>query len=382
MSALQKVFSQHEKIKAIIAALDKINDEGKIELEQYKKLKTSYDAYLKKALENLKAIRNKLKEEFNQIQINISNLNNEGRNILLQYEAGELSKEEANKMLQPIKSNLEVCQHQLNRLKLQLAARSSKDLGGYVEVDLREYAQNRSDSRSVSQNISRSDGVSTDQRIKIRDGNTTSDKVENKKQVFNKPFGSGFVFVLHKILRTVYSMFLFILSLILTGRYALGKILTTVTIILWIILYYFDMHNIFVSSVFFITFLTIVYWLYVTKLLGPIVLKIVAGLLVDISGSTDLSNMILRRFGSPTYRPSSSSPEPTKAPLTIISAVPDSGHVRILRSDNTMTAVSAPRGGYDLQSCTGTTVTLRSRNDGICYVYDAEGKIVTMFSGR
>jgi len=145
MSSLQRTFSRHEKIKRLIDSLEDMKKKNEVTTQKYLELGSYYKDLLNDALVNLKEIRTKLKEEQTTIQGKIDALSEEAQDTEVRIKTGEFPSEQGNRTLNSINSKVRKCQQRLDELALQLKARSSIDLGGSVEVDIKEHIEYQDD---------------------------------------------------------------------------------------------------------------------------------------------------------------------------------------------------------------------------------------------
>lgn len=143
MVVLQKAFSRHEKIRRMLSNLEDMFQKGEVAQEQYDQMKTPYEAILEQALENLKVIRTQLKAEREQVQADLDKLNAEVKDIEIRGKVGELQPEQVTKALSTLLTRRDECQKKLESIESWRAARSSNDVGGYVDVDVSQTVEYR-----------------------------------------------------------------------------------------------------------------------------------------------------------------------------------------------------------------------------------------------
>lgn len=147
MLALQKAFSRHEKIKRMLGNLDEMKQKGEVGDEQYVQLKTQYDSLLEQALANLKDIRARLKTEREQAQTDLDKLSAQAKDIEVRGKIGELAPEQVAKAIGAIQSRRDDCQKNVQRMETWLKARSSLEIGGFMEVDVSQAVEYKSEGR-------------------------------------------------------------------------------------------------------------------------------------------------------------------------------------------------------------------------------------------
>ena len=147
MIALQKAFSRHEKVKRMLTNLDEMREKGDVTEEQYGQMKSQYETILEQALENLKTVRNQIKTEREQVQADLDRLCSEANDIEVRGKVGELKPEQVAKALTALQARKDEAQKNAQRLESWLVARSSKDVGGQIDVDVNQTVDYRSEWR-------------------------------------------------------------------------------------------------------------------------------------------------------------------------------------------------------------------------------------------
>jgi len=138
MTELQKAFSRHEKIRRMLTNLEDLKNNGEIEADAYAQAKTQYEALLQAASENLKEIAGQIKAQRQRAQETLNKLQADASSIATRGKVGELTPEQVATELRAIQVKKDTCSNSLQQYDAWLAARSSSDVGGYVEVDANE----------------------------------------------------------------------------------------------------------------------------------------------------------------------------------------------------------------------------------------------------
>jgi len=146
MTALQRAFSRHEKTRRMLANLEELKKNDAVNADEYAQLKTQYQVLLDAATENLKAIRNQIKEQRQQAQETLNKLQADASDISIRVKVGELAPKKVTAELGAIQSKKDACTKSILQCDGWLAARSSMDVGGYVDVDANETIEYRSES--------------------------------------------------------------------------------------------------------------------------------------------------------------------------------------------------------------------------------------------
>jgi len=146
MTTLQRAFSRHEKIRRMLANLEELKKNGEVDADKYTQLKTQYEVLLGAAYENLKAIRNQIKEQRQQAQETLDRLQADASIISTRGKVGELAPEKVAAELGAIQSKKDACTKSVQQYDGWLKARSSTDVGGYVDVDANETIEYRPES--------------------------------------------------------------------------------------------------------------------------------------------------------------------------------------------------------------------------------------------
>ena len=200
MTALQKAFSRHEKVERMLSNLEEMKKGGEVDEARHAELKSQYEALLAKALENLKEIRTKIKAQKDQASQQLEALNTELGTIEVRGKTGELGPEQVAKTMTAIQGKRDHCQRSVLQFDALLLARSSTDVGGYLDVDVAQEIEYRDEWRADWQGVQ---GVVDDvaQKVKALGGgniaqslSSAAEKVYDKASTTRKgplPRGAG-----------------------------------------------------------------------------------------------------------------------------------------------------------------------------------------------
>jgi len=136
MKTLQKALSRREKIELLLRSLEEVKTRGEVEDGQYNMLKAQYETLRAQADDNLKTIRDQLQNQYDDIARAIAEIDKEVGTVQLRAKVGELKPDEVMKRLNTMQKKRQTMATKQTQLETALAARSSADLGGYVDVEV------------------------------------------------------------------------------------------------------------------------------------------------------------------------------------------------------------------------------------------------------
>ena len=138
VKTMQKILSRREKIRKLIDNLDAVRADDETDESQYNMLKGQYEALRVQADDNLKEIRDELQSRNETVSRGIDELDKEVQTIQLRAKVGEIGPDEVTKRLGAVQNKRLALVTRQSALSTALAAQSSSDVGGHVDVDMNQ----------------------------------------------------------------------------------------------------------------------------------------------------------------------------------------------------------------------------------------------------
>jgi len=136
IKTVQKALSRREKIQRLLDNLEGLKTSGEVEDGQYDVLKTQYTTLRIEAEDNLQTIRDGLQRRYDDVSIEIAEIDKEVQTVQLRAKVGELEPDEVVKRLKAIQRKRQTMAARQTELGTARAGQSSADVGGYVDVDV------------------------------------------------------------------------------------------------------------------------------------------------------------------------------------------------------------------------------------------------------
>jgi hypothetical protein len=117
--------------------LELLRAKGEVTQEEYESLLAEYATLQSESEANVEEIRGHLHEKEQGLRDGRRQLQEEVRQLDLRQKVGELNAQQADRARRRLQSQLEAMDRKLLRLEAALNARTSADVGGYMDVDVR-----------------------------------------------------------------------------------------------------------------------------------------------------------------------------------------------------------------------------------------------------
>jgi len=131
---LQEAFSKKERAERLLSNLERVREEGEITDEQYEGMKSKYIHTINEASAEVEQIKSKLAKDIEKEEESLKIYEQELKNLEAKFKVGEISADEYQKSVRRTKDKIEKIQAKIEELKRLKDAKSSADVGGYVEV--------------------------------------------------------------------------------------------------------------------------------------------------------------------------------------------------------------------------------------------------------
>lgn len=136
MRKLRIAFSKKEKSDRLLAKLNELHEAGEVVEAQYEAMKEEYSTFLEQAEADLSALQSELKERLERSESELSRQKQELENLEVRIKVGELSSEHSRRQENRLRRQTEKLETEVKELTRLLAAASSEDLGGFIDVPL------------------------------------------------------------------------------------------------------------------------------------------------------------------------------------------------------------------------------------------------------
>lgn len=136
MKKLQIALSRKEKLERLICNLEKMKEEGTVDASQYEAMSQNYNQILNQTSSDIESMKGKTKQDVQTQQQALDAYKQELSNLEVRFKVGELSADFHIKESQKIQAKIQKCEEKLADFNKWLAAKSSQELGGYVDVPL------------------------------------------------------------------------------------------------------------------------------------------------------------------------------------------------------------------------------------------------------
>jgi hypothetical protein len=131
---LQKAFSAKEKYEKLLSNLDALKGKGQVSEDQYNSMKTGYQKSQEQAVATVSQLKMKITQDIQSEETNIQRQNVELQNFDTRFKVGEIKADDLQKAEQRIRAKIQRSQSAVKDLNRLLAAQSSADVGGYIDV--------------------------------------------------------------------------------------------------------------------------------------------------------------------------------------------------------------------------------------------------------
>jgi hypothetical protein len=131
---LQRAFSGKEKYEKLLSNLEALKGKGVVTEDQYSSMKTGYQRSQEQAVATVNQLKMKITQDIQSEETNIQRQNVELQNLDARFKVGEIRADDLQKAEQRIRVKIQRSQSTVKDLNRLIAAQSSADVGGYVEV--------------------------------------------------------------------------------------------------------------------------------------------------------------------------------------------------------------------------------------------------------
>lgn len=136
MNRLQIAFSKKEKAEKLLPNLENLKKEGSIDDEQYEAMKSEYTSLLEAGKSEISAIKDELTGTLEASRTDLEAFTQELKNLQVRIKVGELPAAQYERRVQKTRSKIEDLKKKITETEKLLQARSSTDVGGFIDVQL------------------------------------------------------------------------------------------------------------------------------------------------------------------------------------------------------------------------------------------------------
>jgi len=131
---LQRAFSGKEKYEKLLSNLEALKGKGVVTEDQYSSMKTGYQRSQEQAVATVNQLKMKITQDIQSEETNVQRQNVELQNLDARFKVGEIKADDLQKAEQRIRVKIQRSQSMVKELNRLLAAQSSAEVGGYVDV--------------------------------------------------------------------------------------------------------------------------------------------------------------------------------------------------------------------------------------------------------
>ncbi len=133
---IQEAFSRKEKIESLLANLEELRAKGGIEEEQQSKLKTEYNKSFLETSVEIQKIKERLSERIVSLQKDLEVRKSESKDLDTRFKVGEVDAEIYRKQGRNLAQEITKSDEEIARYKTLLGAKTTAEVGGYLDVDI------------------------------------------------------------------------------------------------------------------------------------------------------------------------------------------------------------------------------------------------------
>lgn len=134
MRKLRIAFSKKEKAARLLANLEELKAGSEIDEEQYGIMKQGYEQLAREGEIELSGLHDEIQRELDATRKELSLYEKERENVELRIKVGELSADQAVKQERRAQGKTRKLEQRIESQETLLAAESSEDVGGYIDV--------------------------------------------------------------------------------------------------------------------------------------------------------------------------------------------------------------------------------------------------------
>jgi peroxiredoxin len=133
---LRVAFSKKEKVELFLANLDKLKAEGSVDGTLYQDLSAEYIVILEEVNSSIKSIKAKLRKELDRKAEELDTLQKERDLLEARFSVGEMRSQAYWAQAKPLEKKIGQLKKEVPKLRVQVNATSSAELGGPTRVDI------------------------------------------------------------------------------------------------------------------------------------------------------------------------------------------------------------------------------------------------------
>ncbi len=147
---LQIALSKKEKTERIMSNLDNLAEKGDVEKDHQLKLKEGYNKTLSEINNDIQKIKERLVERSTDLQRDLEKYQFDKKDIDVKFKIGELEESIYNTRIERINAKINSINTDLDECNTLLRAKSSEDIGGYIDIPTSSGSSGRTTSGTSS----------------------------------------------------------------------------------------------------------------------------------------------------------------------------------------------------------------------------------------
>ncbi len=136
MRKLRVAFSKKEKAARLLANLEELKASSEIDEEQYGVMKQEYEQLAHEGEIELSGLHDEIQRELDATRKELGLYEKERENVELRIKVGELSADQAVRQERRAQGKTRKLEQKIESQEKLLAAESSEDVGGYIDVSV------------------------------------------------------------------------------------------------------------------------------------------------------------------------------------------------------------------------------------------------------
>jgi len=147
MKKLRIALSKKEKAEQLLSKLEKLQERDEVDAAHYEALEEEYTALLDEGNAEFEKITQKLSERLAKCRDHLGAYAQEQADLEVRIKVGELSEKKNRGRLKKLRKRVRRLEKQVEKLETLVNATSSKELGGFVDIPLKQTAAGRARKR-------------------------------------------------------------------------------------------------------------------------------------------------------------------------------------------------------------------------------------------
>lgn len=136
MRIVQRVLCRREKVAQMMENLESLHARGEIEADHYERLQAEYGTLRTAADDNVEAVREYLRQKEQSLREQRRQVQESVEQLGVREKVGEVTGAQAERLRRKLEGDVAQMDRKIMRVETALNARSSADIGGFVDVDV------------------------------------------------------------------------------------------------------------------------------------------------------------------------------------------------------------------------------------------------------